>query len=101
MKNHKMGTELFAEVGDPGSEDTFQARTAATVLPPMGDGVQRQHRLPCWVPAAANAFGAWQAHLHGWAQSEAHVSLPGSLLLSGPVPYTHYKLTNCQWLGRR
>ncbi len=42
MKNHKMGTnELFAEIGDPGSEDTFQVRLQHSCC----HGMQRQHTL--------------------------------------------------------
>ena len=45
MKTQKMGTELFAEIRDPGSEDTFQARL---------------QRLCChlWVMACRGRLGA-------------------------------------------
>lgn len=60
MKNHKMGThELFAEIGDPGSEDTFQVRLQHSCC----HGMQRQHTLGA---AAAKCCFRGLASTHAW-----------------------------------
>ena len=94
-KNHKrMGTnELFAEIGDPGSEDTFQARlqdcTATFVMACRGSIL--------WVPDAILALGPGKHTCVAGPHSEADGPLPGSPLLAGPVPCTY----NHPWLGRQ